>query len=439
MTPRSEVGQLEVHPGGAPARRAPVLAHWYVRVVAVAAFVLLDLVALGLLGFSERVRATALSTVVPGLGLFQDYRLLSVLFIVGVPVLLALWLRWGIDWVLLAGWAAAPLTTFLLFPSGADHTHVQDLAPRPEVFVAAHEVTWLMAVFALIYWIGLNIRRIPIIDRAFSLLQRPRPDGIAGLPYLSVGERARAAGLFGVAQTAGAQVPEFGTVRSAMTSPDVTAYARRLGAVARGRFRGDPLARDHAGIRAARLLCGATGRPEADRASREGERAALGMIPSEPGWVRLVDGALMGAALQTHGQTAAAARWRAAMDEWFPLHKGKRPSSRHTALGFAPFSAQPWEHAAATAVLLACGWIDPQEEWPAVRRQSLGAVGRGGRAVIDKRLVAAGRCWALQLGDEDTLSLLARVSPATADPIAMALEELAGALERDPLVLRKAS
>ncbi len=432
MTQVGESTQLEPAGRRGPSRPAPVLSHWYVRVVVVAAFVLLDLVALGFGNFSERVGATALSTVVPGFGLWGDYRVLSILFLVAVPVLLVAWLRWGTDWLLLGVWAAAPVLTFILFPTG--HVHPEAVA-QPRVFIAAHEVTWVMAVFALVYWIGLYIRRIPIVDRLLSMFQRPRPQGLAALPHLPVVERARAIGFLGLAHRAGADVP-LEEARAALQLPDVRKYARRVALAGRARFGGNPLARDHAHIRAARLLVDEGTPREAALAAAEAERSSLAAIPSEPGWVRLVDSTLMCAALAAHGHDAAVEAWRGSLDEWFALHKGKRPSSRHTALGFAPFNAQPWEHAAAGAVLLAHGWIDPEPEWQTVKRQALGAVGRGGRVVVDKRAVAAGRCWAVQVGDEDTLSLLARISPATNDPIAVALEALAVALEQNPLALR---
>jgi hypothetical protein len=340
-----------------------------------------------------------------------------------------------LDWLVLAVWLGAVLATVLLFPGNHVHIHGVDDAPHAGFLPAGgptratHEVTWLMAVFALLYWIGQFLQRLPWVDRLLGLFRKPRTRDMRALFVLPPVERAHAAAIWGLVRVAGGQVGEADIVRDAMRLPDLHRRARRIGLLARGRFGGDPFRRDSAHARAALLLWDIAPPGAVGHAATEALHSPLGMAASEPGWVRLLDGTLLAAALQAKGRPDATAGWQEALGRWFGLSNRRRPSARQQLLGLAPVSAQAWEHAAATAIALACGWIAPQKEWSALRRQVLGAVGRGGRSIADNRLAAAGRCWAVQVQDEEVLSLLRRVSVSERDPLAKALDALAATLE----------
>jgi hypothetical protein len=269
-----------------------------------------------------------------------------------------------------------------------------------------------------------------------ELFRTPRPSGMRALLLLSTVERGRAGALWGLARLAGADIVDADVIRQSLVLPDIERRAWRIGLLARGRLNDDPMGKYNAHTRSARLLWGLAPSHEMSDATAEAAQSSLGMAASEPGWVRLLDGSLMAAALQSNGRSDAADIWRASLERWFRLRNGHRPSARQELLGVSPATASPWEHASAASIAVACGWIDPEPEWAALRQRVLAGVGRGGRSSGDNRLVAAGRCWAVQVGDEEASSLLQRVSIAENDPIAMALDALAGALARNPEALR---
>jgi hypothetical protein len=394
------------------------------RVPAIAFFVALDVIALGLLPVSERVTAVCRSAVAPGLGLLPEHSVIAGVLLAATFLCTWAWFRWGMVLPVLAVWWIGIVLTLRLFPS-EDHSHPPTALgePRlPGVALAAHEFTWVMAVYVLVYWGGLWLRRVPLVARIASRRQRQRPAGETALLHLPLAERARAVALWEVARRAGGAAPPTSFLANAISSARSSRNAKVISMLGHGRWQAAP-DQDNAGVRAALILTGG----DPSRASEDAAASRLGMPASEPGWVSLLDGTLLAAALDSAGD-AAGRRWALVLHRWFRLQRGHRPEARHDFLGVTRGNAPAWEQAAAAAIAAGHGWCEPAAEWQALRRRVFAAIGRGGRTSDDNRLVAAGRCWAALMKDDDALHLLRRVTSSPRDPVAQALDALAAAL-----------
>jgi hypothetical protein len=202
---------------------------------------------------------------------------------------------------------------------------------------------------------------------------------------------------------------------------DAERRARRIAFVARGRRGPNALQRDHAALRTAHAAVGHAGHVEALFA--DGDRQASGVPASEPGWVRLVDGALAAAVLADHGHQDTARHWTAALNHSFAMTRGHRPSQQWTPLGISVGRAADWEQALATAIAHTEGWIDAAD-WASLRARVLGAAARGNERPNDERLIAAGRLWLARVDDAEALRIVDRPT-VRHDPLACAIDALA--------------
>ncbi len=417
----------------------PPLARGWPRVVAFVLFLGLDVLALGVLPLPERLTLAFRSAIAPGLGLFPESTGIAIALLLAAFVCTWAWFRWGISLPAFFVWWLGIVLTVRLFPA---HTHTElaaaAAAPTHGGYVlAAHEFTWIMAVYVVVYSVGLLVQRLPFLNRLVALRRRSRPANERALLALPPVERARAVALWGIARDAGGAVPPESLLREAFGTPGMFRRARIISLLAHGRWShaGD---RDNAHLRAA-LILGDTDRrgSVAQAATLDARTSRLAVPASEPGWVGLLDGTLLTAALQLNGDAVAGARWAFVLDRWFGLHRGHRPGARHDFIGVTRERAPAWEHATATAIAAASGWCEPTTEWQALRRQVFGAIGRGGRTPNDNRLVAAGRCWAALMQDDEAETLLRRVTSSPRDPLAQALDSLAAALQANPAALRR--
>lgn len=368
----------------------------------------------------------ARNLLVPGAGVVDHAPLLGMALAVLAVGATVAWLRWGVDWTLVAVLGLAMGLSIGLSGGAGDHG---DAAPvlGPPVARAAHELPLVVLVVGMLAWARSVLGRTPGIRRLVDRRHRSR-QGAVDLGSLPVVDRCRAVAIGALAGAAG---PDD---RRGVLADDVEARARRVGLVARGRIGGDPLRRDHAHARAARLLAGVAGEDEAARLDADARATTLGVPCSEPTWIRPLDGTLAALALQQSGRPEAAATWARALHRELGLSRGHRPAWWWTPLGLGAGSMPAWEHAATTAIARAAGWID-DEDWTALRRRSLGAAARGGDQRDDERLISAARCWLAFVDDAEAARIVARPG-VRRDPLACALDALAVRLREDPDVLR---
>jgi hypothetical protein len=410
----------------------PPLARGWARATAFVVFLGLDVLALGLLPVPEQLTAAVRSAVAPGLGLLPDDPGVAVALLVAALICTWAWFRWGASLPCIALWGAGIILTVWLFEADS-HPHVDTSAFGPTGLIrGAHELTWVMAVYATTYWVGLLVQRLPFASRVATWRRRDRPANETALFHLPAADRARAIALWGFARQAGAPAPDASLLRTALQEPRLWRRAKLISLLAHGRWPTDPFTRDNAHLRAAFIFSDEPAENAAARAAlADTHRSALAMPASEPGWVSLLDGTLLAAALLGQGHNEAGQRWAYVLGRWFKPDRGHRPEARHSFLGVSRARAPGWEHATAMAIAAAHGWCDAATEWQALRRQVLGAVGRGGRTQDDNRMVAAGRCWEALVGDPEARRLLLRVTSSPTDPIAQALDALAAVLTRD--------
>jgi hypothetical protein len=248
-----------------------------------------------------------------------------------------------------------------------------------------------------------------------------------------------AAGLvpLGAGEHVSAVAAERALLVAAVCRGDVVRRARRVGAVARLRFGGDPFRRDHAHARAALALTGQLDAVALGCFAGDAQRAAAGVPCSEPGWVRPLDAVLAAAALHRAGDREALARLRTLLTTRFPLRRGHRAAWWWTILGVGGGACPSWEHAAATGVARAFGAVGTGD-WDALRKPALGAAARGTSDPHDERLIAAGRVWLAQVDDPAAAAILARPT-VRHDPLAVALDRLAHRLQADSRALRQSA
>ena len=144
-------------------------------------------------------------------------------------------------------------------------------------------------------------------------------------------------------------------------------------------------------------------------------RRSLGVPASEPGWVRLLDGTLAALALERPATRGAASGGRPSLDGPFRLRRGHRPAAFWTPLGVRGPRGATWEHAAATGLARAAGWIATDDDWQAVRTRTLAAAARGTRSPTTSdswRPVGSG----CRFVDDPQAAGSSAVSPCTAIP-----------------------
>jgi hypothetical protein len=360
------------------------------------------------------------SLLVPGAGLYDQHLLLGLACTVAFVVAIVGWLRWGTDW------AVAGVTTLAVVGSGllANSHHGEALVvPTPQV--AAHEFPLVVIVVGMLGWLRVVVRRTPLLRRWHARVTRER-EGIDDLGTLAPVDRCRAAAIAALAGGWPAGTEQ--RIVAAIEAPDVVARARRIGSVARGRFGGDPFRRDHAAARAALSLWGRLDDAATHGLVADADRSWLGVPSSEPGWVRLVDGTLAALALHRHDPSQRPT-WADTLHGSMALHRGHRPASAWTPLGFHLGRAEEWEHVTATALARAAGWIG-DDDWTALRRRALGAAARGAGHPSDERTIAAARIWVAFVDDEEAARVLARPT-VRRDPLAVALDAYAARLGAD--------
>jgi hypothetical protein len=361
----------------------------------------------------------SLNLLVPGAGLYGEHRGIGLALTALSIVATVAWLRWGVDWALAATVLLAVVVSVALAEAHVTATNA------PPVARLSHEFPLVVLVIAVLGWLRVVAGHIPFARRLSARRRRTSVD-LRTLPPVS---RSRAAALLALA---GVKDPAVG---EAVDADDVRRRARRIGLVARGRLGGDPLRVDHAHARAALALTGRLDDDQQDRLRHDARKRWAGVPCSEPGWIRPLDATLAAFALRDDAEVGR--RWAATLTSSMALRRGHRPAWVWAPLGIAAGAAPAWEHAASTALARAAGWIDDDRDWLALRRRAFGAAARGVDVRDDERLIAAARCWVALVDDPVAAEVLARPT-VRHDPLARALDAVAGQLATDPAALTAA-
>lgn len=394
------------------------------RAVVVAVSLLVPLVLV--VGLGHRGVHMARNVVFPGAGLIDERPVVALLFAMMAVGATVAWVRWGVDWsvlavVLLSTAAAGALT------SSDAHAAVA------QVDRAAHEFPLVLIVAGAITWLRSIGGRVPGVRHLHARRARSMA-GLRDIDRLSVVDRCRCGAIAALADL----VPgvERDRVMASLEQPAIATRARRVGLVARGRRGGDPFRVDHAHARAALVLAGRLDTAQSQRFVTDAVDAPGGVPASEPGWVRPLDATLAAVALDRLGDAAAGRRWTQMLRGPMSLRRGHRPAFWWTPIGVSAGSAPAWEHAAMAGIARSMGWIG-DEDWTALRAPVLGAAARGARVRDDERLIAAGRLLMVGIDDPQAAGIVARPT-VQHDPIAVALDRLAARLSIDPGALRSA-
>ena len=352
-------------------------------------------------GFGHRGVHAARNLLFPGAGLIDERPWLAVVLAAAAVAATTAWLRWGTDWLVAVAVVVAMIVSFALTSSA--HT-----VAAPRITPAAHEFPLVILVVTALSWLRSVAGRVPGMRRLSARRSARRK-------HLSVPDRSRCAALLALADDDDGE--------AMAGDPAITLRARRVGLVARGRRRGDPLRVDHAHARAALALTGALDTDAAARFVQDAAHAPAGVPASEPGWVRPLDGTLAALALVRLGHDDAGTAWAAMLRGPFSLRRGHRPAWWWTPLGVSAGTAPDWEHAAASALARTARWVG-DDDWTALRARVLGAAARGGAAPHDDRLIAAGRLWLAYVDDEQAARIVDRPTVGR-DPLAAALDAIA--------------
>ena len=396
--------------------------------VLAACFVVLDIVALGLLDLGERATAVVRNLLFPGLGLFDVSTPLALAFMAVALLAVAAWTRWGTDWVVATVWAGSILTAVVLVEPAAAEPELDEAA---RLLVASHEFALVMVAIAFIVRVRTWLANLPGIRRLRRRDRSGRPTGLLAVGELRSVDRARVAAIVAIAERLGGPTGDRDVVLAALDRTECAAAGpprrcRRPMALrwrpAPGRQRARPAPRCRCGV------ASPSGRRRTFR--QEADRRWSGVPASEPTWVRLLDGTLAAAALAELGEDACVQRWGGTWTQLLGLRKGHRPSCLYTPLAVGGAWAPAWEHAAASALGHVLGW-GGDADWPALRQRALGAAARGPARPEDERLIAASRIWATAMADEQALRILTRPTVGR-DPLAVALDGVASALVAGP-------
>jgi hypothetical protein len=406
--------------------------------VVVVGLLVVDVVAIVGFGLDEQWVAVARNLLFPGLGLFDGHTAVAVLLVALALTALVAWVRWGADWLVGAVWVGGFVVGVWLIAPTAAHAAAAAVVPAPPLSAsqglaaaplarASHEFAAVMFLLAALARLRAWFAGLPGIRALSRRRHRLRPKGLSALGALAPVDRARVAAVAGLAERVGAPLPaaDRDAIVAALQAPDVLRRARRVAAVARWRASGDPLRRDQAPIRAALALWGLLSPSQVQDLRDDADRQWTGVPNSEPGWVRLLDGTLVAAALGDLGDAAAVARWQVTLASILSLRDGHRPACAYTPLALPGPWAPAWEQAAAAGLAAVLDW--PGDEWPALRQRGLGAAARGPSRPLDERLIAAGRVSARLAGDVTACRILDRPTVG-ADPLAVALDLVAGAV-----------
>jgi hypothetical protein len=395
------------------------------RTVASVLFALLavvDIFAITGSTLDPRALAVGRSVLFPGVGLLDVSTALGLAFMALAIGALVAWARWGAEWLVLAVWLASLGTTaWLVQPSAAAQA-----APAVPIMRSSHEFAAVLLLVAALSRLRSRLSRLPGVRWLRQARAMPPRTGLESMRGLPAGERAQVAGVLAIAAWFSPPLYDGAAVLSAARVDDLRTRARRVALVARLRWRGDVLRRDAAPLRAALQLWGALTPTETQDLRDDALRSWAGVPATEPGWVRLLDGALAAAALAELGETVCVRRWTATWDTLLSLRSGRRPGSLYVPLAVPGSAAPPWEQATASAIGHLLGWCDGAD-WPALRRVSLGVAARGPAGREDERLIAAARIWATSVGDEQARRILARPTLGR-DPMAAALDAVASAV-----------
>ncbi len=368
-----------------------------------------------LLGGGHRGEHMIRSLVLPGAGLVGANNAVAVACLVAAMVATVAWVRWGVDWLLVTVVLVAVVVSGLM-----GETHHESVGSLTRPVAASHEFPLVLLAAGLISWLRGISGRIPGVSHVARHRARTS-NGLASIYRLRPADRSRTAAVLALAG-------DTDQAASIAADPAIIHRARRVGAWARLRVGGDALRVDHAHARAALLLAGCTDTAAASRFAGDAARTKVGVPCSEPTWVRPFDGTL--AALASHRCGYPTDDWVAALENAFPLRHGHRAAWYWTPLGWHAGSAPAWEHAAATGLARAMGWVG-DADWAALRTRALGASARGVEHPHDERLIAAARIWLAFVDDPRAAPLLARPT-VRHDPLAVALDRLASRLAADP-------
>ena len=402
---------------------------WRVAALALwSALVGIEVVALGVGHVGNNVLGASRNAIFPGLGFIEWSRWIALLAAAIAAVALAAWFTWGADWLVVVVWATAALVAWRVVPPSHHHSTASGALGVPAVR-ASHEFGAVMALVAALRWVrGWTIGR-PAMSK---LLGRGRH---ASAERYSVIDRSRAAAVIAIARRASIEI-SVEPPGDETLAVDIIGRARRVGRIARLRWRGDPLRDDHAAGRAALAARGQLDDAELAAFVADADRSWCGVPASEPTWVRPLDALLAAAALFDAGAPRSARRWQIVAGDRFALRHGRRPAWVHTPSAITGGTAPGWEHATFAALSGAFGWLDIADDWAALRARCLGVAARRPRSPLQARVVAAGRVLAAIADDTAAMVILCRPSLG-ADALAAALAAVADALTNEARCLRR--
>ena len=390
---------------------------------ALALLIILDLLATGWFGGSERELAVIRSVILPGLAFVEWIPALGVGVISLSVFAVWLWLRWGATWPIVLLMTGSVITSATILPlhshegvpgtpfwavtSLAPHTLLSSPADVAPIVYASHEFTIVLILFALIGQLKGLLDRLPGMARLYDRLPTLMSEGTITL--------ARSVSL---GSLAGMRVLPTQLAESAV-GPACARVVRALTL----RSGPTPMANAFSAYRLALIRTDAVSAAESKQWVAECRVNLTGVPCSEPGWNRLLDGTLAALSLDPQRDSEAISRWQFTLRHQLRLRHGRRASSIHLptmlSLGIAPL----WEHALSLALVHQAGWLDARDDWAALRPHCLGLAAGGDNRPATLRLIAAGRLWSQLLGDSEADEILKRrtLSP---DPIAVATQHL---------------
>ncbi len=335
-----------------------------------ACFVVLDVVALGLLDLGDRATAVVRNLLFPGLGLFETSTPLALAFMAIALLAVAAWTRWGTDWVVATVWAASILAAVVLVEPEGTGTEVDEAA---RLLVASHEFALVMVAVAFIVRVRTWLAGLPGIRRLRRRDRAGRPAGLLAVAELRSVDRARVAAIVAIAEQLGGPTDDRDAVVAALDRTTCAAAGppRRCRRPMALPWRPAP-SRQRAHPRRAGAVRAASPSRRPARSGRTPERCWAGVPASEPTWVRLLDGTLAAAALAELGEDDCVQRWRGTWTQLLGLRNGHRPSCLYTPLAVGGAWAPAWEHAAASALGHVLGW-GGEDDWPALRQRARSA------------------------------------------------------------------
>ncbi len=360
------------------------------------------------LAFGHRGEHAVRSMLIPGAGLLEAQPLLAAAFGAMFLAATVAWLRWGIDWSVVAIVALA-MAASAAWGTGS-HPSEQAAVTR-----ATHEFPLVVLVAGMLGSARAALAGIPGLNRLTVRRAAARHGG--RLADLRPTDRCRAVAVLGLAHSVDATAP--GLVRA----PAVVRPARLVAAAPPRRRGAGPVRVANPPAPPALALAGGLDAADLQRLVDESARSRAGVPASEPTWVRTLDATLAAAALDELGEPAAGQRWGAMLEGPIALRRGHRPAWWWSPLGIAGGRVLDWEHAAATAIAHSRGWIGAGDWW-ALRKRVLGAAARGSTRRADERLIAAGRVWLALVHDPDAERIVSRPT-VNRDPLAVALDRLA--------------